>query len=189
MLGFLLRHEIIPPQSQDSERERAVHYALRKHDVPLLKLLHDHGCPINQYDHFDYLKEAMNVHSPEDFEGMLDILLSYGVDINTKGYSGKSCLWNAIRRREAFRLEILLQKGANPLFHTSRNKETLLMFVALANFAEGVKLLLEAIVSRVSPQELGCHVYAALRIARFQGSGKVTRVLERVYYCELPGKV
>ena len=97
MLEFLLQRNIISPPSQDSKEDQAVHYAVRKEDVALLKLLHHHRCPIDPSDYPEYLEVAICADSADIFERMLDVLLNYGVDINAKGPLGQGCFWSAIQ--------------------------------------------------------------------------------------------
>ncbi|KAJ5585504.1 ankyrin [Penicillium hispanicum] len=60
-------------------------------------------------------------------ETLLDTLLSCGVAINSQDGEGQTCAWGAIDRCE--HLEILLQKGADPLLR-DKNGETSLTYAA-----------------------------------------------------------
>ena len=82
MLELLLQQKIIPSPSEDSDGNKAVHHAVHKEDIALLKLLHHHSCPIEPNDYPEYLEVAIEADSAEVFENMLDALLNYGVDIN-----------------------------------------------------------------------------------------------------------
>ena len=165
-----------------------MHYAVRKEDVALLKLLHHHRCPIDPSDYPEYLEVAICADSADIFERMLDVLLNYGVDINAKGPLGQGCFWSAIRGRKSSRLEVLLEKGADPLVQDDDN-ETPFMFASRANFPEGIEVLLPAITSRVLPEELVRQIKEGLEVARSNESVRSIRALERIYYCELPGNV
>lgn len=188
MLEFLLQRNIISPPSQDSKEDQAVHYAVRKEDVALLKLLHHHRCPIDPSDYPEYLEVAICADSADIFERVLDVLLNYGVDINAKGPLGQGCFWSAIRSRKASRLAVLLEKGADPLVRDDDN-ETPVMFASRANFPEGLEVLLPAIATRVSPEELMRQIKEGLEVARSNESARSIKMLERIYYCEFPGKV
>lgn len=188
MLEFLLHQKIIPPPSQDSDGNKAVHHAVHQEDIALLKLLHHHRCPIDPNDYPKYLEVAIYADSAEVFESMLDALLSYGVDINARGPWGQGCFWSAIRGRKSSRLEVLLEKGADPLVQDDDN-ETPFMFASRANFPEGIEVLLPAITSRVLPEELVRQIKEGLEVARSNESVRSIRALERIYYCELPGNV
>ena len=188
MLEFLFQRNIIPPPSQDSNGDQAVHYAVRKEDVALLKLLHHHRCPIDPSDYPEYLEVAICADSADIFERVLVVLLNYGVDINAKGPLGQGCFWSAIRSRKASRLAVLLEKGADPLVRDDDN-ETPVMFASRANFPEGLEVLLPAIATRVSPEELMRQIKEGLEVARSNESARSIKMLERIYYCEFPGKV
>lgn len=188
MLELLLQQKIIPSPLEDPDGDEAVYHAVHKEDTTLLKLLHRHSCPIEPNDCPEYLEIAIEADSAEVFENMLDALLNYGVDINAKGRWGRSCFWSAIRSRKASRLQLLLEKGADPLVPDD-DDETPLLFASSANFPEGIKVLLPAIASRVSPGELVRQIKDGLEAARSHESARSIRELERIYYSELHGKV
>ena len=86
------------------------------------------------------------------------------------------------------RLKVLLEKGADPLVRDDDN-ETPVMFASRANFPEGLEVLLPAIATRVSPEELMRQIKEGLEVARSNESARSIKMLERIYYCEFPGKV
>lgn len=179
MLEFLFQQEAIELPLNIFDKNAAVRWAVREQDASLLKLLLDRGCTLPRPDHFETLRQALRAYRAEVVESMLDALLNHGVDINAEDF-GVTILWDAITRRDAFSLQLLLKRGANPLIR-SRNNESPLSYTVIADFTEGARILLEAMGSMISPQDLEQQVYMALKVAS-RGSQKVPRVLERIYY-------
>lgn len=185
MLEFILQQKIIPPPSKDPKGHKAVHHTIHKGDITLLKLLHHHRCPIEPNHYPEYLKSAICVNSTKTFKSMLNILMHYSVNINSKFCRGQNCLWSAIIHGGPSHLRVLLEKGAEPLCRDDFN-ETPLMVASRADFSQGIKVLLPVIGSRISQEELVREVNKALEVARSHECERAIRALEQVYYRELP---
>lgn len=118
---------------------------------------------------------------------MLDILFSNGVQIN-RTVCNTTNIWFPILERDAYSLKLLLGRGADPL-HLTEYNETPLFYAVNRNFAAGIKLLLEAIVSseRISRRKPAEVVHFALAWALNGVKWDAARVLQRFYYHDLDG--
>ncbi|OJJ80331.1 ankyrin repeat domain-containing protein [Aspergillus glaucus CBS 516.65] len=196
VLALLFQRGIVSGRTKYYRSTKAVELALEAHNAPALKILLENGWCLFDSELYrshqrdgsqDIIYHAFQARSPEEIESMLDILFSNGVQIN-RTVCNTTNIWFPILERDAYSLKLLLGRGADPL-HLTEYNEIPLFYAVNRNFAAGIKLLLEAIVSseRISRRKLAEDVHFALAWALNGVKWDAARVLRRFYYHDLDG--
>jgi ankyrin repeat protein len=204
-LGGLLTLEFLFNNGFKVVPERGDSYAvlsvIRKHDPEALEfLLHKNvGLPPSQTlaSGVDSMLRNLKPNPPlfshgtsESARAILDLLLSYGFDINSRqekslGKAGQTCLWTAIERRDPMVTRILLDRGASPLLRGTNDEMPLSVAVRLG-FAEGVRMILEWFdtgrYGNIARSDWVALLSKALFHARSNELWKIVRSLERFIY-------
>lgn len=137
-----LLSEGIGANSQDAETASALHWAAHWNDLDAVRLLLKAGADPNLANRFGVtpLHEAAIVRNAAMLEAMLDA----GGNPNAVFGEGETVLMTAARAGDAASVRALLEHGGKPDATENWHGQTALMWAALENHAEVVKLLVAA---------------------------------------------
>ena len=170
-MRFLLDHGMcIPPPCKMVDQ--CMRMAARAGQPAVLRLLLDRGySPDTDTQRAELLQRAADGDGG-DPSATIDLLISYGADLEARNRHGEPVLWCHVRGGHEKAVQLLLDKGADPLSRNQDN-EHLLKVAAQRGNSGVVKRLLQAISRRGTP-------WAEVKGAWLQASSEAQGMYPRV---------
>ncbi|KAJ5832422.1 ankyrin [Penicillium riverlandense] len=131
MLETLFQNGLDPLAVDDDDIQYAISDAIRREDVPVASFFLNRGFTVPCDDLLpECISHAARLKSSDSpTEMLLDTLLRSGVDINARDEHQRTCIWEAITLYYPNQLDVLLQRGADPLLQ-DENGDSSLIFAA-----------------------------------------------------------
>ena len=184
MLEYLVQNGVGLHPASAEEMQMIMCRAINKRDVKVTNFLLSQGCKVTEGEKLSGLIHfvASNVSG---WEGLLDTLLRWGIEINAQDQDGRTCVWIALDRGDL--LGRLLQEGAHPLARDKKG-ETPLLYArqretnTMPAMVDSVRIILNWLVSHresISHEDVRQELAQAETEAAVIGNRAIVRLLQR----------